>query len=238
MPESKPRPYVFSTRILQPELGQQLEKAGIKYREQDFIKVSHEFNEDSFLHSLNNPETQARVFTSKNAVHSLRLLAKSQPLKIETKKTFTVGIRATQMLEEEFGLKTSARAKNAISLAQIIARNGDVGAVDFFCGNQSLDDLPEYLESKGISVNREIVYKTELVQEEIETSQFSGMIFLSPTAVYSFFKKNRINPEIPVFCIGATTAEAVHLRCNNPRIESDEPLIESVVDKVIEYFKQ
>ena len=69
------------------------------------------------------------------------------------KRNFTVGVRATEMLEE-FGIKADARAGNAISLAQIIARNKDVKAVDFFCGDQSLDDLPEYLESKGVSVHR------------------------------------------------------------------------------------
>ena len=66
----------------------------------------------------------------------------------------------------------------------------EIKSVDFFCGNKSLDDLPEYLESKGIDVHKEIVYKTELEHHIVETDSFDAVIFLSPTAVYSFFKKN------------------------------------------------
>ncbi len=236
MPDKDGRPLIFSTKVLEPKLKQKLEKAGINLIQDDFIEVTNDYDAESFLNYLNNPKSQARVFTSKNAVISLAKLAETTMLEISEKKNFTVGIRATEMLTE-LGINTAARAGNAISLAQIIARNKDVQAVDFFCGNKSLDDLPEYLESKGIIVHKEIVYKTELVHHEVETKNIDGIIFLSPTAVYSFFKKNKIKPEVPGFCIGATTSEAIHLRCNNKRIESDEPSIESVVDKVIEYFK-
>lgn len=237
MPDENGRPLVFSTRTLSPDLEARLHEAGISLGHDDFIEVSHDYNPDTFLKYLNNPDSQARVFTSKNAVYSLQQLANGDTLEIQNKKNFTVGIRATEMLSE-FGIQTAARAGNAISLAQIIARNKDVEAVDFFCGNKSLDDLPEYLESKGITVHKEIVYKTDLVHHEVETQSFDGIIFLSPTAVYSFFKKNKIDPNIPAFCIGATTSEAIHFRCENQRIPSDEPSIESVVDKIIEYFQR
>lgn len=228
---------IFSARSLPQSMIDKLKEAGFQYQEKDFIRVKHEFDEASFAARLNNPDTQARIFTSKNSVFSLQKLADSRDIKLlSDKKNFTVGIRATEMLEIDFDIKANARAGNAISLAQIIARNKDVKAVDFFCGNQSLDDLPEYLKSKGIEVNKEIVYYTQLVHETVDTADFSGVIFLSPTAVYSFFKKNRIDIEIPVFCIGATTSEAVHLRCDNKRIEANEPNLESVIDKVIEYY--
>lgn len=237
MADKDGRPLIFSTKVLEPYLQQKLEEAGIALIQDDFIEVSNDYNTDSFINYLNNPNSQARVFTSKNAVISLARLAESNEFDISEKKNFTVGIRATEMLAE-LGIETAARAGNAISLAQIIARNKDVQAVDFFCGNKSLDDLPEYLESKGIVVRKEIVYKTELVHHQVETKPVDGIIFLSPTAVYSFFKKNKIDINIPAFCIGATTSEAIHFRCNNKRIESNEPSIESVVDKVIEYFQK
>lgn len=236
MPEQT-KPNVFSTRTLKPELSDRLAKAGLNFQQQDFINVTHEYDESSFLKTLLNSEAQARVFTSKNSVRSLQKLAKNHRLDIPPKKTFTVGIKATEMLRD-FNIKAAARANNAISLAQIIARNSDVEAVDFFCGNKSLDDLPEYLESKKIKVHKEVVYKTDMVYDQVDTSGLDGIIFLSPTAVYSFFKKNTIDPKIPAFCIGATTSEAIHLRCENPRIESDEPTIDSVVDKVIEHYER
>lgn len=235
MADKDGRPYIYSTRTLNPELLEKLESAGIKVGQHDFIEVTHDYSTDSFRQYINNPNSQARVFTSKNAVISLEKLLAESPFSIDTKKNFTVGIRATEMLAE-LGIITDARAGNAISLAQIIARNKDVQTVDFFCGDKALDDLPEYLQSKGIQVRKEIVYNTQLVTHEIETEGLDGIIFLSPTAAYSFFKRNKIKNSVPCFCIGATTSEAIHFRCPNPRIASDEPSIESVVDKVIEHF--
>jgi uroporphyrinogen-III synthase len=233
--QSKPLS-IFSSRILPDSESERLVKAGFRIRQKDFITVKQAFDTDRFTQRINNPDTQARVFTSKNAVRSLATLLKDEALSIDRKKTFTVGLKATEMLKE-LGVDTSARAGHALALAQIIARNSDVDAVDFFCGNMSLDDLPEYLENKGVRVHKEIVYHTEMVQHEVETASVHGLIFLSPSAVYSFFKKNHINPETPCFCIGATTSEAIHLRCDNPRIPSNEPTLTSVIDKVIEYFK-
>ncbi len=230
------KPLIFSTRSLEKELKAKLLEAGFGYEEKDFIKVSHDYEIDTFKLGINNPNSQARIFTSKNSVISLRSYLADYPTTLSPKKVFTVGIKATEMLKN-LGLETSARATNAISLAQIIARNADVEEVDFFCGDQSLDDLPEYLESKKIKVNRYVVYHTQLVQEQVPTEAINGLIFLSPTAVFSFFKKNKIDVNVPAFCIGATTAEAVRLRCDNPRILASEPSKESVVEKVIEYFK-
>lgn len=226
---------IFSSRTLPDDMVEKLNNHGFRLRQKDFIEVKSDYNEESFLQHLNNPESQARIFTSKNAVYSLQELLAKHPLDIKMKKTFTVGVKATEMLEE-LGIETSARAKHSLALAQIIARNADIEKVDYFCGNKALEDLPEYLQSKNIEVHKEIVYHTELVTHEVETASIDGMIFLSPTAVFSFFKKNKLNPKIPCFCIGATTSEAIHLRCDNPRIPSDEPVLESVVDKVIEYF--
>lgn len=237
MPDEKGNPLIFSTRTLDGELSRKLEDAGITVWQKDFIDVNLDFDEESFYQRLNNPDSQARIFTSKNAVYSLQKLHQCREVKLQSKKNFTVGVRATEMLTE-FGIKANAKAGNAISLAQIIARNKDVKAVDFFCGNKSLDDLPEYLDSKGINVHKEIVYKTDLVHHTLDTSPFDGVIFLSPTAVYSFFKKNKLKPQIPTFCIGATTSEAIHFRCDNRRIEANEPSVTSVVDKVIEHFKK
>ncbi len=228
-------PTIFSSKILPKDLSSRLHNAGFTFSEKDFINVNLDFEEESFAKRINNPDAQARIFTSKNAVFSLQMLLKARKIDLQSKKNFTVGLKATEMLDE-IGIKTNAKAGNAISLAQIIARNKDVKSVDFFCGNKSLDDLPEYLESKGIEVHKEIVYKTELVHHIVETEAFNGVIFLSPTAVYSFFKKNKLKPNVPAFCIGATTSEAVHFRCDNQRIIANEPSIESVVDKVIEHF--
>ncbi|MGB0176341.1 MAG: uroporphyrinogen-III synthase [Owenweeksia sp.] len=226
---------IYSTRVLPLPLVNKLEQSGLDLTQADYIDIEYDFNEESFANRLNNPSSQARIFTSKNALFSLQKLAQSRSIDLAPKRNFSVGVRTSEMLED-FGIKPDARAGNAISLAQIIARNKDVKAVDFFCGDQSLDDLPEYLESKGIDVHREIVYKTQLVHHKMDNTMVDGIIFLSPTAVFSFFKNNSLQPDTPCFCIGATTSEAVHMRCNNRRILAYEPSIESVADRVIDYF--
>ncbi len=236
--QERSKPFsIFSTRTLPDAFSEKLTRSGLRLRQKDFIKVNYTFNSESFATQINNPNTQARVFTSKNAVYSLQKLLEEEALEFDKKKNFTVGVKATEMLSE-LGIETSARATHALALAQIIARNPDVEAVDYFCGNKALDDLPEYLESKGVAVHKEEVYQTELVMHEVETATIDGIIFLSPTAVFSFFKKNKLNPNVPCFCIGATTSEAIHLRCDNVRIPSNEPVLESVVNKVIEYFEK
>lgn len=229
-------PLIFSTRSLPAPLSKKLKKHKIQLQQTDFIKVTQDYNKESFINYLNNPDSQARVITSKNAVRSLAEILESEKIELTAKKNFVVGIKASEMLEE-LGIPVHVKAENAISLAQIIARNRDIKAVDYFCGNKALDDLPEYLNSKGIELHKEIVYQTELTPEVVETDAFNGIIFLSPTAVYSFFKKNKLNVETPCFCIGATTSEAIHFRCDNPRIPSDEPTLESVIDKIIAYYK-
>lgn len=230
------KPSILATRSLPHEQQERLTRAGLDYREKDFIQVQHQFDSQEFARALQNPQTQARVITSKNSVYSLqKLLAEKPQLNWPPKKAFTVGIRASEMLAD-LGLRTDARAENAISLAQIIARNPDVRAVDFFCGSQALDDLPEYLESKNIKVFRHIVYHTEWTTEKVETDKLNGVIFLSPSAVFSFFKTNQLPLDTPCFCIGATTAQAVHLRCDNPRLPAEEPSLESVVERVIRFF--
>ncbi|PTM03692.1 MAG: hypothetical protein DA405_09675 [Bacteroidetes bacterium] len=228
--------HIFATRKLPENAAKKLMDAGFHLDEFDFIQVSTQYDEASFLKQLNNPASQARIFTSKNAVRALADLLSKNPVELSKKKNFTVGIKATERLAE-LGIKSNVRSDNAMILAQIIARNADVKAVDFFCGDQALDDLPEYLASKNIKVHKEIVYHTDLVHEKVSTELFDGLIFLSPSAVYSFFKKNNVNTKIPAFCIGATTAEAVRRRCDNPRIIAHKPSIIGVVERVIEYFQ-
>lgn len=236
MTSESPQPLIFSTRILPPELQAQIKAAGLGYEAEDFIKVENHYDSESFRNALFNSDSSARVFTSKNSVRSLKQFLAQEPQRaIPEKKTFTVGIKATEMLLN-LGIKSNVRADNALKLAQIIARNSDVKSIDFFCGNKALDDLPEYLESKNVRVHQEVVYQTDLVHHIIATERIKAAIFLSPTAAFSFFKKNKLAVGVPAFCIGATTAEAVRMRSENPRICADEPTLESVVNKVIAYF--
>ena len=230
-------PKILATSILPTEQRQRMRAAGLRLEDLQLVSYRLEYDARRFANRLLDAGTQARVFTTKGSVRSLKKLITATGLKVPPKKTFTVGIRATQMLEK-LGIRSVARAGNAISLAQIIARNQEIKAVDFFCGSHTLNDLPEYLESKNIRVQREEVFVMDMKEQQVETCDVDAAIFLTPSAVFSFFKKNELDPGIPVFCIGQTTASAVHLRCDNPRIISPKPYTASVVSETIRYFRK
>ena len=230
------RPVILATCLLKKESTDKIMGSDIDLIQREFVSYTLNYNDQGFREKLLNPESQARVFTTKTSVYCLYELMKTEPLEMIPKKTFSVGRVATQMLED-LGISVAARSGNALSLAQIIARNQDIEAVDFFCGTQTLNDLPEYLESKGISVHREEIFKIDMHTVTLDTSNLDGLLFLTPSAVFSFFKDNAISKEIPVFCIGETTAEAVHYRCENPRILADVPSEDGVIAKVIQHFR-
>ncbi len=227
---------LLSTKVLPDDLVQAFIKKKINLRQKDFIDVQLDYNARSFKARLNNPSSQARVFTSKNALFSLQKLADEEGIEFHRKKNFVVGIRATELLQD-FGQRVDVKSGNAISLAQIIARNKDIKEVDYFCGDKALEDIPEYLSSKGIKVNKEVVYRTSMVAHEVEYLMLHAVMFFSPSSVFSYFKRNRLKLETMVFTIGATTADAVKLKCNNSIILADEPSIPSTVKKVIEHYR-
>lgn len=229
------KPMVLSTKVLNNEQESALCADGIQLFQKDFVIYTLHYDKEEFSRRLNDPATQARVFTSKASVRSLIDLLDSTRLDLNPKKTFTVGIQVTEMLRN-LGIDVAAKSTNAISLAQIIARNADVKAIDFFCGTQTLNDLPEYLITKGISVNRTEVFNIGMKPESVSLMAADALLFFTPSAVYSFFSCNQPAESVPVFCIGETTAEAVHYRCDNPKILADEPTDDSVIAKVLEFF--
>jgi uroporphyrinogen-III synthase len=64
---------------------------------------------------------------------------------------------------------------------------------------------------------------------------FSCILFFSPSAVESYLKDNTIKKET-CFCIGETTAEALHKITKNIII-AEQPSIEDVIEDVIEEYK-
>jgi uroporphyrinogen-III synthase len=72
--------HIFATRKLPETAAQKLMDAGFHLDEFDFIQVNTQYDEASFLKQLNNPASQARIFTSKNAVRALADLLSKNPI--------------------------------------------------------------------------------------------------------------------------------------------------------------
>ncbi|GAA6764644.1 hypothetical protein AAFH68_05750 [Flavobacterium sp. CGRL1] len=62
-----------------------------------------------------------------------------------------------------------------------------------------------------------------------------ALLFFSPSGVKSYLKDNTINKQL-CFCIGETTAEALHKITKNIII-ADQPTIEDVIEDVIQEYK-
>lgn len=215
---------ILSTKILSPLQKQELTKAGIEVIEADFIKTE---NKPFELKNLN----ESLIFTSQNAVHSVLSNPKSEELK--SKNVYCVGLK-TKILLSENGFNVVAYTGYASDLAEIITLIYRNESYTFFSGNLRRDTLPNALKEAGIKLNEIQVYETSLQPQKIK-SPVDAILFFSPSGVESYLKDNSIKKET-CFCIGETTAEALHKITKNIII-ADQPTIEDVIEDVINEYK-
>lgn len=215
---------ILSTKILSPLQKQELTKAGIEVIQADFIKTE---NKPFELKNLN----ESLIFTSQNAVHSVLSNPKSEELK--SKNVYCVGLK-TKILLSENGFNVVAYTGYASDLAEIITLIYRNESYTFFSGNLRRDTLPNALKEAGIKLNEIQVYETSLQPQKIK-SPVDAILFFSPSGVESYLKDNSIKKET-CFCIGETTAEALHKITKNIII-ADQPTIEDVIEDVINEYK-
>lgn len=215
---------ILSTKILSPLQKQELTKAGIELIEADFIKTE---NKPFELKNLN----ESLIFTSQNAVHSVLSNPKSEELK--SKNVYCVGLK-TKILLSENGFNVVAYTGYASDLAEIITLIYRNESYTFFSGNLRRDTLPNALNEAGIQLNEIQVYDTSLQPQKIKTA-VDALLFFSPSGVESYLKENTIKKET-CFCIGETTAEALHKITKNIII-ADQPTVEDVIEDVLSEYK-
>lgn len=215
---------ILSTKILSPLQKQELVKIGLEVIEADFIKTE---NKPFELKNLN----ESLIFTSQNAVHSILSNPKSEELK--KKNVYCVGLKTKTLLSDN-GFNVVAYTGYASDLAEIIALIYNKESFTFFSGNLRRDTLPEALTEAGIKFNEIQVYETSLQPQKIKGNP-EAILFFSPSGVTSYLKDNSINKQL-CFCIGETTAEALHKITKNIII-ADQPTIEDVIEDVINEYK-
>ena len=215
---------ILSTKILSPLQKQELTKAGIEVIEADFIKTE---NKPFELKNLN----ESLIFTSQNAVHSVLSNPKLEELK--SKNVYCVGLK-TKILLSESGFNVVAYTGYASDLAEIITLIYRNESFTFFSGNLRRDTLPNALKEAGIKLNEIQVYETSLQPQKIK-SPVDAILFFSPSGVESYLKDNSIKKET-CFCIGETTAEALHKITKNIII-ADQPTVEDVIEDVLQEYK-
>ncbi len=225
---------ILCTRPLPSSLVEEAAANGIVIDELSFIEtesiLSVEVQQEIQLAST---EIATVVFTSMNAVDAVTIfLDGHQP----DWSIYSIGTATARLIKAYFGEERIAgTASDAASLAELIAADRFTDQVIFFCGDQRRDDLPDILRKNDIEVNEIGVYQTIATPHKIEKDYF-GILFFSPSAVQSFFSKNKATSRTILFAIGNTTANEIRKYSDNKIIISDEPGKENLVAKMIEYF--
>ncbi|MGN6264108.1 MAG: uroporphyrinogen-III synthase [Ginsengibacter sp.] len=172
------------------------------------------------------------IFTSSNAVAAVGKIVSPQT----NWKIFCIEPATKKSVENIFtNSAVAGAAKDAAALSEKIINDKSVKQVVFFCGNQRRDLLPSELKKNGINVDELTVYNTTENPQAV-TKKYDGILFFSPSAVRSFFQKNKINAETILFAIGKTTAEELKNYSNNTTVISEIPDTQKLIADVIKYF--
>ena len=173
------------------------------------------------------------VFTSMNAVEAVAYyLEETMP----EWQIYCIGNTTNNLVIKHFGeAKIAGIANDAESLAAIIVEDKFIDQVIFFCGDQRRDELPQILRDHDIDVNEIVVYQTIALPQKLEKA-YHGILFFSPSAVASFFQKNKLPGTTVLFAIGNATAAAIKKYSANRIITGEEPGKAELVRKMISYF--
>jgi uroporphyrinogen-III synthase len=224
---------VLSTKKLWPALIQKAKQNAIDIFEKEFINIRCDITETvrKNIHILSDKNIVA-VFTSSNAVDAVASVSNNGRWKIcciggKTKEAVVTNFINSQVI---------AIADNAAELANTIIASG-INEVVFFCGDQRRDELPLLLLNAKIKLEELSVYST-IETPVIIHEPFDVVLFFSPTAVRSFFSMNQLSASAICFAIGNTTAEEIKLHSGNKIFIAETPSQESLINELINYYKQ
>jgi len=228
---------ILSTRTLAPEQVHLARQQGI------FIDVLPFIETEPLLQSVEVQQeisqalllTATVIFTSVNAVEAVAFYL--DPLDRPDWGIYCTGHKTRELVEKYFGKgSVLGSAPSAAALAElIIDQHAADGAVLFFCGDQRREELPQMLLAQGIEIDEIVVYHTIATPHKIE-KHYHGILFFSPSAVDSFFVKNKAEQQTVLFAIGTTTAAYIKKYTTNKVIISKEPVKQELIDEAIQFF--
>lgn len=231
----KNKTQILSTRLLDKAIIKKAAEEDVVIDVMSFIKTEKIINtetEKKIIELLQQKITV--VFTSMNAVDSVKAYISEPP----SWKIYSIGNTTKKLVTQIFGEESIAGfANNGEQLSKVMLKNKRIRKIFFFCGNIRRDTIPAKLTNNGLAVEEIVVYKT------IETSgiikkNYDGILFYSPSAVQSFFKKNTVSNKTELFAIGATTANAIEQFSNQPVIIAEIPGKENLVDLAVNHFSK
>ena len=190
---------LLATKIMSPSLKDRLIQHQFAVLENPFIEIIPLKVTIKTLH-------QNLLFTSQNAVRLAFDNPALQPL-LSGKKTYCVGEKTAALLTEK-GQKVVKIAQNATELARFLILNSKNESFSFICGQIRMSDLEIQLTAEKIPLTIHEVYTTKQRPKKI-AQQCDGILFFSPSAVFSYFIKNTWPESAHGFCIGSSTSKTL-----------------------------
>jgi len=229
-------PKILITRELD-ELSEILaKKMGLDVVVEPMIRIEFAENSKELAAQISAADYDAIAFTSQNAVRAFSEIIFQEKIKVPEVKFFSIGDSTARHLKL-LDVEPLVPAQNdAVHLADMILKDKAIRTVLFPCAEHHLEDLPEWLRRQKVEVKEMIVYTTLQLKKKIDLNGIEAIVFLSPSAVKSFFAANKDIDSIPCFAIGRTTAEEAKRWTTNPVLVANKPDIKSVFEKAAEYF--
>ena len=232
---------ILCTRPLSGSLTEEAAANGITIDVQHFIQIKPLIDERllgiDHMQKVFAPDA-IHVFTSAHAVTTLSNCYLHQDdtyYVIENAQVCCISGNTRQQAEKVFhNASILADAPYGKELAEKILALPHIKEVNFFCGNQRRNELPDTLTKAGIIVNEYVIY--ENIPTPAVADTYDGIMFFSPSAVKSFFSVNTLPSTTVCFAIGSTTAKEIQEFTGNKIISSTSTSEESMVQSVIFYF--
>lgn len=230
---------ILSTKVLPAGLWQPLQGQGIEVVQHNFIEVVPQPLE-RWSHKLKDYLAQRKheghiIVTGKNGVAALeRYIEWEGKTDILNAAFYCVGSHTAQQLQR-MGCNVQAQAHNAEVLCQTLSP----AAVPYLYvgGNLSTGVIEDFFYLKQYPLQKLEVYTTKYRPVQIE-QDLAGVLFGSPSAVLSFFAKNKWPQAAVAFAIGTSTAVALR-GCGVQAVQQPlEPGWPALVQCCADYFSE
>lgn len=225
---------ILSTKNLHPTSIELAKMHNIEIICHDWVQTQPN-NSEHFYKQMDRLNKYIVFTSSKAAKVYAQFVANLNPSQVE-RFVYCLAGHTLQVVNDIPSCKVVGTASNAKGLAKKIIGDSATRVVSFLASNIRREVLPAMLVQAGITVHEITAYFTKTIPITYN-GYMEGCMFFSPSAVDAFFYSNTLPQQIPCFCIGTTTAEAVSAAVKNQIHISSFPSQQAMVETVINYFK-